>query len=157
MKKTLYILFFIISLKGTVCAQTSSWQGLVLVGNKTGLESVSKKQIQGIFRGTQTIWDTNEQVIVVMPSNKADFADDFASSILQMTQSSLHKYWLGLVFQGRANAPVFLNSSAEIIDYVKKNQGAIGMVKMSEKAVPNGMLITISNRYYEEISFQFVH
>ena len=81
-----------------------------------------------------------------MPSNKSDFADDFASSVLQMTQPALQKYWLGLVFQGRSNAPVFLNSSAEILEYVKRNQGAIGMVKMSEKAVPNGMLIAISNR-----------
>lgn len=132
--------------KATLHAQTSSLQGLLLIGNKTGLESVSRKQMQGIFRGSQSIWNTNEQVIVVMPSNKADFADDFASSVLQMTQSALHKYWLGLVFQGRSNAPVFLNSNEEILEYVKKNQGAIGMVKISEKAVPNGMLIAISNR-----------
>lgn len=132
--------------KGTLYGQNSSLQGLLLIGNKTGLESVSRKQMQEIFRGSQSIWNTNEQVIVVMPSNKADFADDFASSVLQMTQTALHKYWLGLVFQGRSNAPVFLNSSAEILEYVKRNQGAIGIVKMSEKAVPNGMLIAISNR-----------
>lgn len=132
--------------KGTLYGQNSSLQGLLLIGNKTGLESVSRKQMQEIFRGSQSIWNTNEQVIVVMPSNKADFADDFALSVLQMTQTALHKYWLGLVFQGRSNAPVFLNSSAEILEYVKRNQGAIGIVKMSEKAVPNGMLIAISNR-----------
>ena len=132
--------------KGTLYGQNSSLQGLLLIGNKTGLESVSRKQMQEIFRGSQSIWNTNEQVIVVMPSNKADFADDFASSVLQMTQTALHKYWLGLVFQGRSNAPVFLNSSAEILEYVKRNQGAIGMVKMSENAVPKGMLIAISNR-----------
>ena len=131
--------------KGTLYGQTSSMQGLLLIGNKTGLESVSRKQMQGIFRGSQSIWNTNEDVIVVMPSNKADFADDFAS-VLQTTQTALHKYWLGLVFQGRADPPVFLNSSEEILEYVKRNQGAIGMVKMSEKAVPKGMLIAISNR-----------
>ena len=131
--------------KGTLYGQTSSMQGLLLIGNKTGLESVSRKQLQGIFRGSQSIWNTNEDVIIVMPSNKADFADDFAS-VLQTTQTALHKYWLGLVFQGRSNAPVFLNSSAEILEYVKRNQGAIGMVKMSENAVPKGMLIAISNR-----------
>ena len=146
MKKILYILLLLMFIKGNLFAQTSSLQGLLLIGNKTGLESVSRKQMQGIFRGSQSIWNTNEQVIVVMPSNKADFADDFASSVLQMTQPALHKYWLGLVFQGRSNAPVFLNSSAEILEYVQRNQGAIGMVKMSEKAVPKGMLIAISNR-----------
>jgi ABC-type phosphate transport system substrate-binding protein len=146
MKKILYILLFLMFTKGTLYGQTSSMQGLLLIGNKTGLESVSRKQLQGIFRGSQSIWNTNEDVIIVMPSNKADFADDFASSVLQMTQPALQKYWLGLVFQGRSNAPVFLNSSAEILEYVKRNQGAIGMVKMSENAVPKGMLIAISNR-----------
>ena len=145
MKKILYIFLFIIFAKGTLYGQTSSMKGLLLIGNKTGLESVSRKQLQGIFRGSQSIWNTNEDVIVVMPSNKADFADDFAS-VLLTTQPALHKYWLGLVFQGRSNPPVFLNSSAEILEYVKRNQGAIGMVKMSERAVPNEMLIAISNR-----------
>jgi ABC-type phosphate transport system substrate-binding protein len=145
MKKILYILLLLMFTKGTLYGQTSSMQGLLLIGNKTGLESVSRKQLQGIFRGSQSIWNTNEDVIVVMPSNKADFADDFAS-VLQTTQTALHKYWLGLVFQGRADPPVFLNSSEEILEYVKRNQGAIGMVKMSEKAVPKGMLIAISNR-----------
>lgn len=147
MNKILLILSLMMLLKGTFHLETSSSEGLLLIGNKTGLESVSRKQLKGIFSGLQSIWNTKEQVVVVMPSSKADFADYFASSVLQMTQSELHKYWLGLVFQGRANPPVFLNSSKEILEYVKNNPGAIGMVKMSEKEeVPRGMLIAISNR-----------
>jgi ABC-type phosphate transport system substrate-binding protein len=147
MNKILLILSLIILHKGTFHFETSSSEGLLLIGNNTGLESVSRKQLKGIFSGSQSIWNTKEQVVIVMPSSKADFADDFALSILQMTQSALHKYWLGLVFQGRANPPVFLNSSREILEYVKNNPGAIGMVKISVKEeVPKGMLITISNR-----------
>jgi ABC-type phosphate transport system substrate-binding protein len=146
MMKKLYIFLLLLFFKGALYSQTSSLDGLVLIGNKTGLESVSRKQLKGIFRGSQTIWNTNEEVIIVMPSLKADFANDFASSVLQMTQSALHRYWLELVFQGRADAPVFLNSSAEIVEYVKNNPGAIAVVKMSEKEVPRGMLIAISNR-----------
>jgi ABC-type phosphate transport system substrate-binding protein len=146
MKKIPHILLLLMLIKGTLYGQTISSEGLLLVGNKTGLESVSKKQMKEIFRGSQSIWSTNEQVIIVMPSSKTDFADDFASSVLQMTQSAMHKYWLGLVFQGRSSAPVFLNSNAEILEYVKKNEGAIGIVKMSVKQVPSEMLIPIINR-----------
>jgi len=147
MNKILLILSLMMLLKGTFHLETSSSEGLLLIGNNTGLESVSRKQLKGIFSGSQSIWNTKEQVVIVMPSSKADFADDFALSILQMTQSALHKYWLGLVFQGRANPPVFLNSSREILEYVKNNPGAIGIVKISVKEeVPKGMLITISNR-----------
>jgi len=127
-------------------SQQVSLDGLSLMGNKTGLVSVNRKQLNGIFRGNQSIWKTNEQVIVVMPSSKAEFADQFAKSVLQMSHSALQKYWLALVFQGRANAPVFLNSSAEILDYVKKNPGAIAIVKSSEREIPSGMAITITDR-----------
>jgi ABC-type phosphate transport system substrate-binding protein len=118
----------------------------MLIGNQTGLTSINRKQMNGIFRGTQSIWKSKEQVIVVMPSSKADFAEQFAASVLQMSHSALQKFWLALVFQGRANAPVFLNSSSEIIEYVKKNPGAIAVVKAAERDIPAGMTIPISDR-----------
>jgi ABC-type phosphate transport system substrate-binding protein len=141
-------LFFVcfILLQTVTFAQQVSLDGLLLMGNKTGLVSVNRKQLNGIFRGTQSIWKSNEQVIVVMPSSKAEYAEQFANSVLQMSHAALQKYWLALVFQGRANAPVFLNSSAEIVDYVKKNPGAIAIVKSSEREIPAGMSITITDR-----------
>lgn len=142
--KLLFVCFIL--LQTVTFAQQVSLDGLLLMGNKTGLVSVNRKQLNGIFRGTQSIWKSNEQVIVVMPSSKAEYAEQFANSVLQMSHAALQKYWLALVFQGRANAPVFLNSSAEIVDYVKKNPGAIAIVKSSEREIPAGMSITITDR-----------
>lgn len=145
--KTLKLIFvFIVVFQTATFSQQLSLDGLLLIGNQTGLISINRKQMNGIFRGTQSIWKSKEQVIVVMPSSKADFAEQFASSVLQMSHSALQKYWLALVFQGRANAPVFLNSSSEIIEYVKKNPGAIAVVKAAEREIPAGMSITISDR-----------
>ena len=145
--KTLKLIFVCVVLFQTATfGQQLSLDGLMLIGNKTGLTSINRKQMNGIFRGTQSIWKSNEQVVVVMPSSKAEFAEQFAASVLQMSHSALQKYWLALVFQGRANAPVFLNSSSEIIEYVKKNPGAIAVVKAAERDIPAGMAITISDR-----------
>ena len=145
--RTLKLIFVcVVLMQSATFAQQPSLDGLMLIGNKTGLTSINRKQMNGIFRGTQSIWKSNEQVIVVMPSSKAEFAEQFAASVLQMSHSALQKYWLALVFQGRANAPVFLNSSNEIIEYVKKNPGAIAVVKAAERDIPAGMAITISDR-----------
>jgi ABC-type phosphate transport system substrate-binding protein len=145
--KTLKLIFACIVLfQTTTFSQQLSLDGLMLIGNQTGLTSINRKQLNGTFRGTQSIWKTKEQVIVVMPSNKAEFAEQFAVSVLQMSHSAVQKYWLALVFQGRANVPVFLNSSLEIIEYVKKNPGAIAVVKAAERDIPAGMVITISDR-----------
>jgi len=147
MMKTLKLIFVcVVLLQTATYAQKLSLDGLMLIGNQTGLTSINRKQMNGIFRGTQSIWKSKEQVIVVMPSSKAEFAEQFAASVLQMSHSALQKYWLALVFQGRANAPVFLNSSSEIIEYVKKNPGAIAVVKAAEREIPAGMTITISDR-----------
>ena len=145
--KTLKLIFVcVVLMQSGTFAQQLSLDGLVLIGNKTSLTSINRKQLNGIFRGSQSIWKSNEQVIVVMPSNKADFAEQFAVSVLQMSHSALQKYWLALVFQGRSNAPVFLNNSSEIIEYVKKNPGAIAVVKAAERDIPAGMTIMISDR-----------
>ena len=145
--RTLKLIFVcVVLMQSATFAQQLSLDGLMLIGNKTGLTSINRKQMNGIFRGTQSIWKSNEQVVVVMPSSKAEFAEQFAASVLQMSHSALQKYWLALVFQGRANAPVFLNSSSEIIEYVKKNPGAIAVVKAAERDIPAGMAITISDR-----------
>ena len=147
MMKILKLIFVcVVLMQSATFAQQLSLDGLMLIGNKTGLTSINRKQMDGIFRGTQSIWKSKEQVIVVMPSSKAEFAEQFAASVLQMSHSALQKYWLALVFQGRANAPVFLNSSSEIIEYVKKNPGAIAVVKAAERDIPAGMTITISDR-----------
>ena len=118
---------------------------LQLIGNKTGLSSVSKKQIREIFRGGQSIWKTGEQVLLVMPSAKSDFALQFSETVLQMSYPALQKFWLALVFQGRANAPVFLNSSQEILEFVKRNPGALAFVKLPAREINPAFLIAVED------------
>jgi ABC-type phosphate transport system substrate-binding protein len=146
MKHGILIFLFTAIMQTAAFGQGATLDGLVLIGNKTGLSNVSRKQMNGIFRGSQSIWKTNEQVTIVMPSSKAEFSEQFSGAVLQMSHAALQKYWLALVFQGRANPPIFLNSSLEIVDYIKKNPGSIGVVKLSEREVPAAMLISISDR-----------
>jgi len=146
MKRLKLIVACIVLFQTATFSQQPSLDGLMLIGNQTGLTTVNRKQLDGIFRGSQSIWKTKELVIVVMPSSKAEFADQFAVSVLQMSHSAVQKYWLALVFQGRANVPIFLNSSIEIVEYVKKNPGAIAVIKVADLDIPAGMVIKISDR-----------
>ncbi len=146
MKNLKLIFACILLFQTTTFSQKLSLDGLMLIGNQTGLTSVNRKQLNSIFRGSQSIWKTREQVIVVMPSSKSEFAEQFSVSVLQMSHSAIQKYWLALVFQGRANAPVFLNSSIEIIEFVKKNPGSIAVIKAIERDIPVEMVIKIIDR-----------
>ena len=102
--------------------------GFILIGNRTGLEDPDLAAVRAIFRGEQAIWPTRETVLVVLPSTRADFSERFAQEILQLNRNGMQRHWLALVFQGRARSPVFLDSAAAIIDFVRKTPGAIATV-----------------------------
>jgi len=47
-----------------------------------------------------------------------------------MDGNDVKKFWLAKVFQGKADAPVFFNSEAELKAFVSENEGAIGIVEI---------------------------
>lgn len=114
----------------------------VLIGNRTGLEAPDEPMVRAIFRGEQAIWKTRETVVVVLPSARADFGDRFAGEILQLNRTGMQRHWLALVFQGRARSPVFLDSAAAMIDFVRKTPGAVAMVPASEPGIPGELMLS---------------
>jgi hypothetical protein len=113
----------------------------VLIGNRTSLDSVDKPAIQAIFRGEQKFWSNRENVIVVLPSSRADFGDRFALEVLQQDRTGLQRHWLALVFQGRARAPVFLDSTQAIIDFVRNTPGAVALVPAASPGIPRDLVV----------------
>jgi ABC-type phosphate transport system substrate-binding protein len=120
-------------------------QTLTVVGNNTGYTSVSTKVIKDVFKGKYSLWSNKESIIIVLPSSKAVNAEAVAKYLYGTTFSGMQKYWLSLVFQGRANPPVFLDSDDEIIEYVKENSGAVGIVSSTNKNITNTIKISISD------------
>ena len=54
--------------------------------------------------------------------------------IYSMSGDELNKFWLALVFQGKAQAPSFFNSKNELETFVVQNPGAIGVVTQATEA-----------------------
>jgi ABC-type phosphate transport system substrate-binding protein len=82
-------------------------------------------------------------VIVVLPSNKSENAESVAKNLYGGSVTAMQKFWLALVFQGRANPPVFLQTSEEIIEYISKNPGAIGVIPKGSADIPQSIQLTI--------------
>jgi len=120
----------------------TSVKDVAIIQNKTGFTNGTLKDVQAVFRGKYSQWPiTNEITIIVLPSSKCPSANTTASVIYKSSVKEMQKYWLSLVFQGRANPPVFLDSDAEIITYVLKTPGAIGIISAeSRKAIDNKFL-----------------
>lgn len=139
MKKLIFLsLFFLVSLSAY-----GQFGDFVMIGNNTGFKTTSKSNAKAIFRGKYSSWKNGESVTIVLPSTKSENVVNVASQVYGMTVKGMQKYWLEQVFQGRSNAPVFLESDDEIINYVKRNPGAVGVVKAS-KSVPQSLIIQVT-------------
>ena len=145
MKKILliFILFFTSFEEDRVFAQSAT--SIIVIGNKVGFESTTMKEVKQIFRGKYTSWRNNEQVTIVLPSSKSESAVGIALAIYGTSVSSMQRYWLSLVFQGRFSAPIFLETDQEIITYIKKTPGAIGVISSDAVGVPKNLIINIAN------------
>jgi hypothetical protein len=136
-----YTIFLSLFLSSTLLAQSD--EKLIIIGNKTGLAELTLKEARDIFKGKMAFWKNKEEVIVVLPSPKSDDASGVANEIFQSSVTGMQKHWLALVFQGRANPPVFVQSTKEAIDYVNKNPGAIAALYCKSSEVPSSIIIKL--------------
>lgn len=125
MRYSFLLLLLLISFLGF---SQPDWGKVTVVGNSLGTASLTKNQVSSIFKGMKSRWKNDEEVILVMPSSKHSGCEIMAATVFGKDMKYVKKYWLTLVFQGRSNPPVFLDSNEEILNYVKKHAGAIGIL-----------------------------
>ncbi len=139
----LNISFLLLVLLTFAKANDTCAQSFVFIGNNVGFTKANTQTIKEIFKGKYTSWSNKESVTLVLPSTKSSNAAAVAKYLYGNTVNGMQKYWLSMVFQGRSNPPIFLESDDEIISYVTKNAGAIGIVNANSKNIPYSLKITI--------------
>ena len=147
MKKIFIILLFFYSFLESekIFAQSANSATVVVIGNKVGFESTTIKEVKQIFRGKYSSWKNSQQVTIVLPASRSESAILVARVIYSTSVSSMQKFWLSLVFQGRFNPPIFLETDQEIITYVKKTPGSIAAISSETEGVPKNLIININN------------
>ena len=73
-------------------------------------------------------WKNGKRIIIALMKTSTPLGKTTSSKIYDMTGDELNKYWLALVFQGKAQAPVFFSSVDDLLEFVAQNPGAIGIV-----------------------------
>ena len=141
--RTISLLFILLSWSWEGLAQQTNLGQLEFAANVKGVESLTSKEVVQIFRNGRSLWASGEKVIIVLPSNKSDMAESVAKNLYGGSVTAMQKFWLALVFQGRANPPVFLQTEEEIVSYIAKNPGAIGVLPKGNAIIPESILLTI--------------
>jgi len=102
---------------------------LTAIGNVSGApESLKQSELKAIMMGEKQRWKNGKRIIIALMKTNTALGKATSSKIYDMSGDELNKYWLALVFQGKAQAPVFFTSVTDLQNFVAQNPGAIGIV-----------------------------
>lgn len=103
--------------------------GLVAVGNQSGAPSAMKlSELKAVLMGEKQRWKNGNRVIIALMKTNTPVGKTTSARIYEMSGDELNKFWLALVFQGKAQPPYFFNSTSDLENFVAQNPGAIGIL-----------------------------
>lgn len=118
-------------------------QKVVYFGNGTNVSSLKEDKLSRVFTGKDTYWTNDKQILICLPSTKSESAFDVCQRVYHKSVNDVQKFWLSIVFQGRARSPKFFDTEEEMINYIKKTPGAIGVLSADKRSlVPSGLIIS---------------
>ena len=107
----------------------SQQPALVAVGNSADVPADMKfSELKSILMGERQRWKNGDKILIALMKTNTPAGKTISAKIYDMTGDELNKFWLALVFQGRAQAPSFFNSADELEKFVAQNPGAIGIL-----------------------------
>lgn len=103
---------------------------LTVIGNMESVPAeLTMKALKSAMRGERQKWEDGVSIKIALMKTSTPIGVLTAQKIYGMTGNELNKYFLALVFQGKAKAPVFFSSPGEMEKYVAENPGAIGVLQ----------------------------
>jgi hypothetical protein len=104
-------------------------QALSVIANQKGAPpAISNNDLRSVFMGERQRWSNGAKIVIALIKTNNPIGAAISKKVYDMKPDELNKYWLALVFQGKASAPFFFNSTAELQTFVSQNPGSIGVV-----------------------------
>ena len=122
-----FLIFFILVLcVGFAKGQNAS---LTVISNPKGVPAELKMgELKSILMGERQRWASGRKVMIALMKTNTAVGKYTSEKLYNMSPDEVKKFWLALVFQGKADAPTFFNSVSDLQAYVAENPGAIGII-----------------------------
>jgi ABC-type phosphate transport system substrate-binding protein len=120
-------------------ARISLGQMVVIVHRGVPSEHVSIGDLRRIFTGKTRLWGNQERIQAVYLTPRHEKGAAILDEAAGMSARDFEKFWIKKTFSGDGTAPIALRSPEEIVDYVAKTPGAIGVVPGPETASIQGV------------------
>ena len=101
----------------------------VVVNTESKLAKISDDELLRIYLGKKTLWEeSGTRIQPALLEEELPIAQAFLESTLKKSVSQYRAYWKRLLFSGGGSAPRTFRTSAQVIDFVTRQPGAIGVV-----------------------------
>jgi len=103
----------------------------VVVNKENKLASLTTDDLTRIFLGKKTLWDSGTRIVPVMPEEESPSGELFLTGTLKKSVSQFRAYWKRLLFSGGGAVPKVFRNHDQLLDFVARQPGAIGIIEAS--------------------------
>ena len=125
------ILAFLILAPAFLSAQSSGVDRSlrIIVSKENKATTLSADDLTRVFLGKKTLWESGTRIVPVMPEEESPAGETFLAGTLAKSVSQFRTYWKRLLFSGGGTVPKVFRTSGQIMDFVARQPGAIGVVE----------------------------
>ena len=104
---------------------------VVVVNAGSGVASLSRDQVINIFLGRYRQFPSGLAALPIDQPADQPMKAQFYRMLVDKDLSEINAYWARLIFSGKTAPPRQAASSAEVVEWLARNRGAIGYVDRS--------------------------
>lgn len=91
--------------------------------------TLDRAQLINIYMGRYRQLPTGEPAL---PVDLSALKERFYRALVSKDLAEINSYWARLVFSGQVSPPLQLESAKDVLEYVRRNPGALGFVEVAE-------------------------
>ena len=126
--KTIILILFTVLISTLAVNKVNAQSSYVVIVNKSNtVTTLTKKEVSDLFL-KKTKWKDGSTATPVDLVSNSKIREQFTLEIHGKSISAIRSFWQQAAFSGTASAPPEKANDQEVIEFVKKNPGAIGYV-----------------------------
>lgn len=101
--------------------------GADILANPSNEELIDEESLKLMLTGKEKFWSSGSEVKIALLKSDPRI-DELLTRYSGMTSNKFRNHWQRIAFSGRGKMPKVFASQKDLIDYIKANEGAIGIV-----------------------------
>ena len=90
---------------------------------------IKRSELAAIFLGRKSTWASSKKIMPALQSDTGPVAQEFVRAVLGKSLSQYRAYWKRRLFSGGGTVPRTMPTAKEVMAFVVRHPGAIGVVE----------------------------